>query len=127
MRQKRTFKMASVRFPLYVYSLFFFCFLFFNIVPKLQVELATSLRNEFLIGPFWLQVIKALQTAHRTECQWYMLVDKVLLLEDVVENQNSHDCRFKHSFPPQRPKLVQLFFTPTVGKISLIPSKSFYF
>ncbi|XP_026290812.1 LMBR1 domain-containing protein 2 homolog isoform X2 [Frankliniella occidentalis] len=60
------------------------------------------------------QVIKALQTQHRTETQWDMLVKKIFLLEDVAKNQVSHDHRFKWSFPPQRSPILQAVFTPTV-------------
>lgn len=63
---------------------------------------------------FHKQVIKALQTQHRTETQWDMLVRKIFLLEDVAKNQVSHDHRFKWSFPPQRSSLVQAVFSPTV-------------
>lgn len=60
------------------------------------------------------QVIKALQTYGRTEAQWQLLVERVILLEDVSRNQSSRDRRFKHSFPQNRPLWVNRIFTPSV-------------
>lgn len=65
------------------------------------------------------KVIKALQTQHRTETQWEMLVKKIFLLEDVAKNQASHDHRFKWSFPPQRSPVIHAIFTPTIGENNL--------
>nr|CAG4645417.1 EOG090X03B7 [Lynceus sp. MCZ IZ 141354] len=43
------------------------------------------------------QLIKALQTHHRTETQWHNLVEKILEVEDVCRNIGSHDRNFKSS------------------------------
>lgn len=61
------------------------------------------------------QIIKALQTHHRTEAQWGILVEKIFLLEDIAKNQVSHDRRFKSSFPVNRNPLINIIFTPTIG------------
>ncbi|KAK7868492.1 hypothetical protein R5R35_001901 [Gryllus longicercus] len=58
------------------------------------------------------QVIKALQTAHRTETQWSLLVDDILVLEDVVRNQVSHDRHYKPTFQPDRASWLRVFITP---------------
>ncbi|KAL0277226.1 UNVERIFIED_CONTAM: hypothetical protein PYX00_004584 [Menopon gallinae] len=60
------------------------------------------------------QLIKALQTHHRTEAQWGILVRKVFLLEDIAKNQVSHDRRFKPSFPTTRNALMNILWTPTI-------------
>ncbi|KAK6638496.1 hypothetical protein RUM43_006763 [Polyplax serrata] len=60
------------------------------------------------------QVIKALQTLHRTDAQWGILVNKVFLLEDIAKNQGSHDRRFKSSFPVKRNKFVNFLWTPSI-------------
>nr|CAG4647762.1 EOG090X03B7 [Moina brachiata]SVE92915.1 EOG090X03B7 [Moina brachiata] len=48
------------------------------------------------------QVIRALQRQHRTETQWYNLVDRIILLEDVHRNIGSHERYFKPSFDHDR-------------------------
>nr|CAD7568702.1 unnamed protein product [Timema californicum] len=60
------------------------------------------------------QVIKALQTQHRTETQWGILVDKVISLEDVARNQVNHETRFRPTFQRSRPAIVRLLYTPTL-------------
>nr|CAD7195961.1 unnamed protein product [Timema douglasi] len=64
------------------------------------------------------QVIKALQTQHRTETQWGILVDKVISLEDVARNQVNHETRFRPTFQRSRPAIVRLLYTPTLGILS---------
>ncbi|XP_066993636.1 LMBR1 domain-containing protein 2 homolog isoform X2 [Anabrus simplex] len=60
------------------------------------------------------QVIKALQTQHRTETQWGLLVDRIVHLEDVARNQVSHDHRYKPTFQPVRPAWLRYIYTPTL-------------
>ena len=62
-----------------------------------------------------LQVIKALQTQHRTETQWSLLVDQIVVLEDVARNQVSHDHRYKPTFQPPRPFWLRIVYNSTVG------------
>lgn len=62
------------------------------------------------------QVIKALQTQHRTETQWGLLVDKVIHLEDVARNQVGHERRFKASFRPVRSHWQRCIYNPTLGE-----------
>lgn len=62
-----------------------------------------------------LQVIKALQTQHRTETQWTLLVDHIVMLEDVARNQVSHDRRYKPTFQPPRPFWLRIVYNSTVG------------
>lgn len=59
------------------------------------------------------QVIKALQTQHRTETQWGLLVDHILMLEDVAQNQVSRDRRYKSTFQPPRPFWLRILYSPT--------------
>lgn len=59
------------------------------------------------------QVIKALQTQHRTETQWGFLVDHILMLEDVAQNQVSRDRRYKSTFQPPRPFWLRILYSPT--------------
>jgi hypothetical protein len=62
-----------------------------------------------------LQVIKALQTQHRTETQWGLLVDRIMMLEDVAQNQVSHDHRYRPTFELPRPFWLRILYGPTVG------------
>lgn len=50
------------------------------------------------------QLIKALQTYGRTNTQWSMMVQQVILLEDIEKNQNNRDSLFLHSFPQDHTK-----------------------
>jgi hypothetical protein len=67
-----------------------------------------------------LQVIKALQTQHRTETQWGLLVDRIVMLEDVARNQVSHDHRYKPTFQPQRPFWLRIVYSPTIGNVTFV-------
>lgn len=60
------------------------------------------------------QVIKALQTQHRTETQWGLLVDRIVMLEDVARNQVSHDQRYKPTFQPPRSFWLRVIYSPTI-------------
>ncbi|KAJ4439657.1 LMBR1 domain-containing protein 2 homolog [Periplaneta americana] len=60
------------------------------------------------------QVIKALQTQHRTETQWGLLVDRIVMLEDVARNQVSHDHRYKPTFQPPRSFWLRVIYSPTI-------------
>jgi hypothetical protein len=64
-----------------------------------------------------LQVIKALQTQYRTETQWSLLVDRIVMLEDVARNQVSHDHRYKPTFEPSRPFWLRIVYSPTIGNV----------
>ncbi|XP_063230323.1 LMBR1 domain-containing protein 2 homolog [Bacillus rossius redtenbacheri] len=59
------------------------------------------------------QILKALQTQHRTETQWALLVDEVIALEDVACNQVSHERRFRPTFQPARSAVARLLWGPT--------------
>nr|CAG4643818.1 EOG090X03B7 [Lepidurus arcticus] len=48
------------------------------------------------------QVMKALQTHHRTETQWENLVEKIVDMEDIIRNEGSHEHYFKATFPKTR-------------------------
>ncbi|XP_049844967.1 LMBR1 domain-containing protein 2 homolog isoform X1 [Schistocerca gregaria] len=60
------------------------------------------------------QVIKTLQTYHRTETQWTILVEKIFELEDIAYNQENRDHVFRPTFRPVRPALLNLIYTPTI-------------
>ncbi|XP_046387555.1 LMBR1 domain-containing protein 2 homolog [Ischnura elegans] len=65
------------------------------------------------------QVIKALQTQHRTEAQWMMQVERVVKLEDVAQNlaagySLNGGRNFVHSFDPGYPLPIRLIYTPKV-------------
>ncbi|XP_052775817.1 G-protein coupled receptor-associated protein LMBRD2-like isoform X2 [Mya arenaria] len=59
-------------------------------------------------------VIYAMQTNKRHQTQWSMMMQTAFNLEDQILNEMSVDKRYKHSFPVQRNKLMQQFFTPTI-------------
>lgn len=44
------------------------------------------------------QLIRAVHTSKRTETQWKLAMEKVILLEDVQRNKHSMDRTFKHTF-----------------------------
>lgn len=46
------------------------------------------------------QVIAALQLHARTECQWGLLMEEALALEEVARNEDNPDRRFRHSGRP---------------------------
>lgn len=58
------------------------------------------------------QIIRALQTYKRTQCQWNMLVEHSFEWEDIVRNEMNHDHLFKSTFMPQRSSFVRALFTP---------------
>lgn len=49
------------------------------------------------------QLIRALHTSKRTEIQWKLAMEKVVLLEDVQRNRHSMDRTFKHTFRNTKP------------------------
>ncbi|XP_060552917.1 G-protein coupled receptor-associated protein LMBRD2-like [Ruditapes philippinarum] len=59
-------------------------------------------------------VIYAMQTNKRHQTQWSMMMQKSFELEDRILNDMSIDKRYKHSFPVQRNRIVQRFFTPNI-------------
>lgn len=81
---------------------------------QLPDDTPTDIPSEKVLIRLHRQVIKALQTAHRTETQWGLLVDDILSLEDVVRNQVSHDRHYKPTFQPDRPGWLRIFITPTL-------------
>ncbi|KAI5720618.1 hypothetical protein M8J77_009531 [Diaphorina citri] len=50
------------------------------------------------------QLIKALQTYGRTNTQWGMMVQQVILLEDIEKNQGNRERLFVHTFPQDHAK-----------------------
>ncbi|KAJ8888020.1 hypothetical protein PR048_007505 [Dryococelus australis] len=60
------------------------------------------------------QILKALQTQHRTETQWGLLVDQIICLEDVACNQVSHEQRFRPTFQPVRSAANRLLCGPVI-------------
>ena len=72
-------------------------------------------------------VIYAMQTNKRHQTQWSMMMQKSFELEDRILNDMSIDKRYKHSFPVQRNRIVQRFFTPNIGtEVFLIFLKLLY-
>lgn len=67
---------------------------------------------------FFLQVIRALQRQHRTETQWYNLVGRIILLEDVHRNIGSHERYFKPSFDHDRSGWQAWLHSPVIGERS---------
>lgn len=61
-------------------------------------------------------MIRALQRQHRTETQWYNLVEKIFDLEDVHRNIGSHEHYFKPSFEPVRSTWLARIRSPTLGR-----------
>lgn len=59
------------------------------------------------------QVIRALQHEGRTSCQWRLLVEEALHLEDVARNEESRDRRFRRT-GPGTPTLLGAWCGPTV-------------
>nr|SVE75655.1 EOG090X03B7 [Daphnia hispanica] len=70
--------------------------------------------NEKSLVRLHRQVIRALQRQHRTETQWYNLVEKIFDLEDVHRNIGSHEHYFKASFEPIRSTWVTRIHSPTI-------------
>ncbi|XP_031825371.1 LMBR1 domain-containing protein 2 homolog [Nomia melanderi] len=60
------------------------------------------------------QTIKALQTLQRIETQWGILVNKIIDLEDIAKNQESHDKRFKPTFPVHRSFPLRIIYNPVI-------------
>ncbi|XP_071453470.1 LMBR1 domain-containing protein 2 homolog [Hetaerina americana] len=65
------------------------------------------------------QVIKALQTQHRTEAQWKMQVERVVKLEDIAQNTAAGlslnaGRSFVHSIDPGYPLPIRLLYTPKI-------------
>lgn len=60
------------------------------------------------------QVIKSLQTHHRTQTQWAALMDHVLELEDIAHNEVSRDRNFKRTFQIYRPAWQNLICNPMI-------------
>nr|SVE77504.1 EOG090X03B7 [Daphnia lumholtzi] len=70
--------------------------------------------NEKSLVRLHRQVIRALQRQHRTETQWYNLVEKIFDLEDVHRNIGSHEHYFKPSFEPVRSSWQARIRSPTL-------------
>nr|SVE79392.1 EOG090X03B7 [Daphnia magna] len=70
--------------------------------------------NEKSLVRLHRQVIRALQRQHRTETQWYNLVEKIFDLEDVHRNIGSHEHYFKPSFEPVRSTWLARIRSPTL-------------
>nr|CAG4651686.1 EOG090X03B7 [Triops cancriformis] len=64
--------------------------------------------NEASLVRLHRQVIKALQTHHRTETQWENLIEKVIDMEDILRNEGSHEHYFKATFPKTRTGLLKV-------------------
>ncbi|XP_023240125.1 LMBR1 domain-containing protein 2-like [Centruroides sculpturatus] len=82
-----------------------------------------SLRDFDISGPIdrtlirlHQQIIRALQTYRRTQCQWNMLVEHSFEWEDIVRNEMNHDHLFKSTFMPRRSSFVRALLTPKIGK-----------
>ena len=61
------------------------------------------------------QIIRALNTHHRTEATWADTTKKVFQLEDTNRNMISNEHVYKHSLSPSPPPwLSKTFFTPSV-------------
>ncbi|KAG8240378.1 hypothetical protein J437_LFUL002519 [Ladona fulva] len=63
------------------------------------------------------QVIKALQTQHRTEAQWTLQVERVVKLEDVAQNIAAGTSinagrKFVHTFDPNYSRFIRTIYTP---------------
>lgn len=62
------------------------------------------------------QVIKALQTQHRTEAQWAMQVEHVVKLEDVAQNLAAGSSlnagrKFVHTFDPNYSVMIRMIYS----------------
>lgn len=63
-------------------------------------------------------MIYSVQRHRRTQVQWQILLEQAFYLEDVAKNETSATRQFVHTFQSQEPenKIIQYFYTPTVGK-----------
>lgn len=77
-------------------------------------EAANDLPSEKSLIRLHKQTIKSLQILQRTETQYYLLVERIFDLEDILKNQISRDRKFKQTFPKETTWFTTYIYTSSV-------------
>lgn len=63
------------------------------------------------------KLIRASQNQFRTRCQWNMLIEKALELDDVAANETNTDKKFRKALGQNNyHQIFRMVYTPTVGE-----------